>query len=145
MKRSFLLFAALFALGTIAAQASGTITIVHKGGQPEVYDSVAIKVLHGALYVTSEDGKGTLVISRAACSHQGDLMVCLVTHATLVQAGSTSPLDLKTGTIYVNSTDDPLQLVLSTTKVPPHSIWLSMTTDRGTYVSLTGRIDKVVQ
>jgi hypothetical protein len=72
-------------------------------------------------------------------------MACFATNATLVQAGETSPLDFKRGTIYVNDTDDYQPLVMSTTKVPPHSILASFTTKRGTYVSLNGRIDKVVK
>ncbi|MGA2760518.1 MAG: hypothetical protein ABSF08_09395, partial [Candidatus Cybelea sp.] len=85
------------------------------------------------------------VISRAACSHQGEVLVCLATNATLVQSGMTSPLDFQRGTVYVNNTDSPQQLVLSTTKVPAHGILVSLTTKIGTYIGLTGRIDKVVQ
>jgi hypothetical protein len=114
------------------------------GGQ-NVYHNVAIKVIHSALYVTSEDGRGTLVINRAACAYQGKLMVCLPTSAALVQSGKTSPLDFQQGTVYVNSTDDPVQMTASTQKVAPHSIVLAFTTQRGTFVSLSGRIDKVVK
>jgi hypothetical protein len=136
---------AVCAFGTTAARAAGTVTIVQADGHTDVYHDVVIKVIHSALFMTSADGKGTLVINRAACSYQGELMVCLPTGATLVQAGQTSSLDFKKGTIYVNSTDDPQQLALSTAKVAPHSIVLSFTTKRGTYVSLSGRIDKVVK
>ena len=137
------LTACLFA--TAAARAEGTLTIQQSGGEKNVYHNVAIKVLHSALYVTSEDGKGTLVINRAACAYQGKLMVCLPTSAALVQSGKTSALDFQKGTVYLNSTDDAQQLSASTTKVAPHSIVLSFTTQRGTYVSLTGQIDKVVK
>ena len=133
------------ALVPATAQATGTITIVQADGHTNVYDDVAIKVIHNALYMTSADGKGTLVINRAACSYQGNVMVCFVTSATLVQSGATSPLDFKNGTLYVNLTDDAQSLVMSTMKVAPHSVLLSFTTKKGTYVSLTGRLDKVVK
>jgi hypothetical protein len=133
------------ALGTAAATASGTILIVHDDGQSNKYDGVQIKIIHNALYLTSADGKGTIVINRAACSFQGELMVCLTQNGALVQSGTTKSLDLKHGTLYVNSTDDPQQLALSTAKVPAHGILLSFNTDRGTYVTLSGRIDKVVK
>jgi len=139
------IFALAFASATTAAGATGTMTIQQKNGTTNTYDDVAIKVIHSALYLTSPDGKGTLVINRAACSYQGSLMVCLPTSATLVQSGETSPLDFKSGTIYVNDTDDTQQMALSTTKVAPHSIVLSLSTKRGTYVSIIGRIDKVVK
>ena len=142
---AIVLTAAAFAFDPVPAGATGTVTIQQANGATNVYDDVVIKVIHSALYATSADGKGTLVINRAACFYQGALMVCLPTSATLVQSGQTSPLDFRKGTIYVNSTDDPQQLALSTTKVAPHSILLSFTTKRGTYVSLVGRIDKVVK
>ncbi len=144
MKLSFLALAAWLAFATAAAQATGTILIQQKSGESNEYDNVAIKILHGSLYLTTADGRGTLVISRAACSHQDQLMVCFATNATLVQSGSTSPLDFERGTIYINNTDSPQPLVLSTTKVPAHGILVSLTTKIGTYIGLTGRIDKVV-
>ncbi|MGZ3509915.1 MAG: hypothetical protein ACXVAC_16165 [Vulcanimicrobiaceae bacterium] len=136
---------ACVALGAAPAGATGTITIRQNDGRVNAYNDVTINVIHGALFLTSEDGKGTLVIHRAACSYQGKLLTCFATSATLIQAGQTNPLDLKTGTVYLNSTDAPQPLVLSTAKVPAHSILLSLTTYRGTYVNLNGRIDKVVK
>ena len=133
-----------FALATIAAGATGTVTIVQPNGNSNVYNNVEIKIIHSALYITSADGKGTMVVNKAACSYQDKLMVCFATNATLVQSGKTSPLDFKRGTIYLNDTDDFQPLVLSTEKVPPHSVLISFTTKRGTSVSLSGRIDKVV-
>jgi hypothetical protein len=140
-----LALAAFLGWGASPADAAGTVLIRQANGQTNVYHDVVIKVIHNALYMTTSDGKGTLVINRAACSYQGQIMVCFATNAALVQAGKTSALDLKHGTIYVNSTDDSQSLPLSTTKVPAHSILLSFSTDRGTYVSLSGRIDKVVK
>jgi len=131
--------------GSGAARAAGTITIAQSDGHTDTYHDVVIKVIHGSLYMTSADGKGTLIIHRAACSYQNQLMVCFATSAVLVQAGETKPLDFKTGTLYVNGTDDPQPLALSSAKVPAHGILLSFTTKRGTYVSLSGRIDKVVE
>jgi hypothetical protein len=132
-------------LSTGTACAMGTMMIQQPNGGTNTYENVAIKIIHSALYITSADGKGTLVINRAACSYQGKIMVCLPTSAALVQAGKTSPLDFQKGTVYLNDTDDPQQMTASTTKVPPHSIVLSLTTKRGTYVNLSGRIDKVVK
>ena len=127
----------------IAAAAKGTMTIVQSNGETDVYNDVEIKVIHGALYMTSADAKGTIVIHRAACSYQGKLMVCLLTSASLVQDGETTPLDFKRGTCYVNSTDDYQPLTQSTTKVAPHSVLLTFKTDKGTLVTLNGRIDMV--
>lgn len=123
--------------------AKGTVTIVHRNGDKDVYRDVEIKVIHGALYITSADADGTFVIHDAACSFQDKLKVCLLTNAALIQNDETTPLDFQRGTAYVNSTDDYQPLVMSTTKVAPHSILLSFTTDKGTLVTLNGRIDVV--
>jgi len=114
-------------------------------GTLETYPDVTIKILHNALYVTSDDGEGTLVITRAACSYQGQIMVCLPTGVTLVQSGTAKPLDLTTGTVYLNLTQDPQQLAMSSQQLPARSILLSMSTKRGTYVGVTGRIDSVTK
>jgi hypothetical protein len=143
MRLTLLALLACFSCVPIAAAAKGTITIVHRDGNKDVYDDVEIKIIHGALYVTSADAKGTFVIHDAACSQQGKLKVCLLTSAALIQDGETTPLDFQRGTCYVNLTDDYQPLVLSTTKVPPHSILLTFKTDKGTLVTLNGRIDTV--
>jgi hypothetical protein len=140
-----LMIAVACGLAPGTARAMGTVTIRQADGETNTYHDVKIKVLHGALYMTSADGQGTLVINRAACSYQGQLMVCFATSATLVQAGRARPLDFETGTLYLNTTDDPAPLALSSAKVPAHGILLSFSTKRGTYVNLSGRIDKVVQ
>lgn len=144
MRIALLALLACFVVSPIAAVAKGTMTIVQANGENDVYDDVMINVVHGSLYMTSADAKGTIVIRRAACSYQEKLMVCLLTKATLIQGGSASALDFERGTMYANSTDDYQPLVLSSTKVAPHSILLTFKTSRGTVVSLTGRIDKVV-
>jgi hypothetical protein len=144
-------FAALLTLAvgagltTAPARAMGTVTIQQADGGRNTYRDVKIKIIHNALFVTSQDGKGTLVINRAACAYQGAVLVCFVTSATLVQSGKTSPLDFRNGTVYVNMTDEPQSLARSTMKVPAKGIVSSFTTQRGTYVNLVGSIDKVVK
>jgi len=123
----------------------GTVTIQQADGGRNTYRDAVIKIIHNALYVTSADGKGTLVINRAACSYQGQIMVCFVTNAALVQSGKTSPLDFRSGTVYVNMTSEPQALSMSTMKVPARGIVSSFTTQRGTSVNLVGSIDKVVK
>jgi hypothetical protein len=133
------------ALSTATAGAMGTVTIQQSDGTRSTYNDVVIKIIHDALFVTSADGKGTLVIHRAACAYQGPLLVCFMTSATLVQSGKTSPLDFKNGTVYVNLTDQPQPLTLSSTKIPANGILIAFTTKRGTSVNLNGHIDKVVK
>lgn len=131
--------------GNSSAAAAGTVSIRQYDGHTDVYNNVLVKVIHDVLYLTSPDGKGTLIIRRAACAFQGALLVCLPNSAVLVQAGQTSVLQLRNGTLYVNLTSAAQPLPLSTAKVPAGGILLSFTTKHGTYVSLSGRIDKMVK
>ena len=114
-------------------------------GTQQSYSDVSIKILHNALYLTTANGKGTLVINRAACSYQGEILVCLPTGVTLVQGGNATPLNLTTGTVYLNLTKETQPLALSSAQLPPRSLMMSFSTKRGTFVGLTGQIDEVVK
>jgi hypothetical protein len=142
-------FAALSAAFLLAAatgaRAEGTITIQHVNQGPQTYDGVGVKVIHNTLNVTSRDGKGTLIITEAACSYQGAITVCLPTDVTLVQAGDAHALDLRRGTLYANMTDSMQWLPHSTTQLPPRGIVMSLLSGKGTYINLVGKIDKVIK
>jgi hypothetical protein len=143
---AFCAIAISFALATVSnANAQGTITIQHSGQNAETYARVAIKVIHNTLNVTSEDGAGTLIVTRAACFYQHELFVCLPTAVTLVQSGGVHALDLHRGTIYTNLTSGMLSLPHSTTQVPPNGVVMSLLSGKGTYINLVGTIDKVVK
>lgn len=146
LRFSMAAFASLAVLtwsSTIAARADGTARIQQTNGTVNVYDNVKIQIIHNTLAMTTADGKGTLMIYRAACAYQGDVLVCLPTGATLVQGGSVNPIHITRGTVYANLTDATQQLSLSTTHIPAHSIMMALTTRKGTYVTLSGTIDKV--
>ncbi len=137
--------AAVCGLLPVASRAAGTISIQHRNGTINRYADVEIKVLSGSLFLTTDDGDGTIVITRAACSYQGKIVVCLPTLAALVQDGETSPLDLKTGTLYLNYSADAQPLSRSSQKLPPNSAMLALTLRNGTFITLHGRIDQVIK
>ncbi len=102
-----------------------------------------IRVFSGSLFLTSEDGDGTIVVTRAACSYQAQIIVCYPTAAVLVQSGRSNALDLKTGTIYLNYTDAAQPLSGSSAKLPARSVMLALSTRNGTFVSVHGQIDQL--
>jgi len=128
---------------TLAARADGTARIQQTNGTVNVYPGVKIQIIHNTLAMTTADGSGTLMIYRAACAYQGDVLVCLPTGATLVQGGSVNPIRIRQGTVYANLTNEAQQLSLSTMHIPARSIVMALTTQKGTYVTLSGTIDKV--
>ena len=134
-------FAAIAAFVPAAARAEGTARIQQADGSVNVYRDVKVQVVQKTLSVTSADGKGTMIIYRAACSYQGEIMVCLPTGVSLVQGGGVSPIKLKSGTVYLNLTGEAHNLVMSTTKLPAHSVTMALNTQRGTYITVNGAID----
>jgi hypothetical protein len=134
-----------FVVSPVAAGATGTINIHHKGGNVSTYRDVEIKVFSGSLFLTSGDGNGTIVVTRAACSYQEKLIVCLPTSAALIQAGETNALNLKSGTIYLNYTTAVQPLARSSEKLGPNSIMVALSTRNGTFINVRGRIDQVIK
>ncbi len=128
----------------IAASATGTIEIQHSNGAVNTYRDVQIKVFSGSLFLTSDDGDGTIVITRAACSYREKIIVCLPTAAALVQDGKSNALNLRTGTIYLNYTNSEQPLSRSSAKLAANSVMLTLSTNNGTFINVRGRIDQLI-
>ncbi len=127
------------------ARAAGTLQINHSDGSVNTYEGVTINVFSGSLFLTTADGKGTLVVNRSACSYQAKIIVCLPNSVILVQKGKSNALSLTTGTVYLNYTDAPQPLTRSSAKLPAHAAMVSFTTGNGTYVNLLGTLDQVIR
>jgi len=140
-----LLAGACCAFVPASASATGTLNIHRATGASSSYNDVEIKVFSGSLFLTSDDGNGTIVITRAACSYQGKILVCFPLTATLVQDGESSALNLKSGTIYFNDTNDTQQLSRSTRKLPANSIMAALSLRDGTLINAQGRMDEVIR
>lgn len=132
----------LFPMG---AQATGTINIQHKDGSLKTYGDVEIKVFSGSLFLTSDGGNGTIVVTRAACSYREQIIVCLPTAAALVQDGESQALNLKTGTIYLNYTNAAQPLSHTSAKVPANSVMVALSLNNGTSINVHGRIDELIK
>lgn len=128
-----------------AARATGTMMIQHSSGDVDNYDDVEFRIFSGTMFLTSDDGDGTLVVSKASCSYQGKIIVCLPTSIALVQDGESSLLNLRNGTIYLNYTDEDQPMTMSSQKIKAHSAIVSFTTKSGTYVNAVGRLDTVIK
>ena len=137
--------AAWCALVPTAAGATGTMSIHHSSGAVNTYRDVEIKVFSGSLFLTSDDGDGTIVVTQSACSYQGKIIMCLPVSAALVQEGESSALNLKNGTIYLNYTGAAQPLSGSSAKLPANSVMLALTTKNGTFITLRGRLDQVIK
>jgi hypothetical protein len=125
----------------VSASAMGTVRIHHTDGTESRYPGVMVAIVGTTLHLRSPDHQGTLVIERAACSHDGPLLKCLPTHVTYRQHGNSHPMTLESGTIYFNFTTKPQALSFSTRHVPPNGVLLSLHTSRGTLINLDGTID----
>jgi hypothetical protein len=140
---ALLISSILSVLSTAPAGATGTVRIQQYDGTVRNYDGAVIRVKHNTIRVWSHDGKGTLVIDRAACSYVGELERCLPTTFQLKQSGQTKTIQLVNGLVYFNPTDSAQQLSNSSQQLPPHSLMLMLHTLRGTYISVHGNIDEL--
>ena len=134
-------FVALVLCAASIADAKGTVRVQKSDGSIQVYPNVTLRIVGQTLRVTTQDGKGTLVVSRAACSFQGEIMVCLPYELVLEQNGVEQPLDFQRGTFYWNRTDTKQQLSASSTQLPPNGMLGSLLTKKGTIIAISGVID----
>jgi hypothetical protein len=120
--------------------AKGTVRVQQSNGSVQLYDNATIEVVGKTLQITSADGKGTLIINDAACSYIQKLMRCLPYHYVLQQNG-THPLDFERGTIYYNPTQTRQQMSFSSTQLEPQGVLIAVKSKKGTYVTVTGKLD----
>lgn len=127
----------------IAASASGTAFVQQSDGTTKTYSNVHIAIGNDSMALTTADGVGTLVIGKAACSREGELVMCLPYDATLFQNGLKRHVLLKSGTVYINPTTTPQTLAHSSAQIPPHGVMLTAESKAGTIVTLSGTVDEV--
>jgi hypothetical protein len=142
---TMLALAGAFAVRPVPANALGTVRIQHPDGSVKMYNNVRIAVRDESMWITSSDGKGTIVLGKAACSKVGELVRCLPYDATLEQFGQATHIVLQTGTVWLNPSKSKQQLPHSSTQLPPRGVLLTVRTKRGTYVSLTGTVDEIAK
>src|SRR5215469_1472292 len=141
MRLSAVVLVAWIALTAIPAFASGTALVEQHDGAIKTYHDVVITIRNEEMLLTTSDGAGTLVIGKAACGKIGELVRCLPYDATLYQNGQKVRVMLQSGTVWFNPTPVDQPLSFSSAHLPPHGVLVSMTTKKGTYVSLTGTVD----
>jgi hypothetical protein len=127
---------------TAGASAHGSVRVQQADGRVDHYENVGLLLDGDTLRITSPDRVGTLLVHRAACSWLGGLQRCLPYALVLSQHGD-HPIGFSRGTLYLNLTDSPHALPYSSKVVEPHSILALLKTERGTYISVSGRLDGV--
>ena len=128
------------------AAALGTVTVQKVDKPIQTYANARIVYQpKKALLITTSDGKGTLIIDKAACSYVGDLLTCLPTSIQLKQNGTVSPINISKGTVYANLTGQSQPLSNSSMRLPPNGILFSVTTKLGTIINVMGVIDTVTK
>jgi len=140
-------FAALFFLlsAVVTADAKGTIRIQQADGTVHVFKNANIRLANKTLTIVSSDRKGTILIEKAACSLEDQIIKCYPYAATLRQGGRTREILMQSGTLYANLTTENRTLPLSSTQLTPRGIMFAMRTQGGSYVALRGEIDEVSQ
>jgi hypothetical protein len=143
MALSALTLGCLLAAAAGRADATGTVRVQQHDGSVQVYNDVRIAIKNGSMALTSADGKGTILIGKAACTKSGELVRCLPYDATLVQNGVEARIVLQTGTVWLNPSGSTQQLSHSSQQLPSHGVLMAVRTKAGTYVSLNGIVDSI--
>jgi len=126
-----------------SSNASGTALVQQKNGPVKMYRDVLIEIRNAEMFITTADGVGTLVIGKAACIKVGELVKCLPYDATLYQNGWKDHVKIQSGTVWFNPSATAQPLSHSSASLPAHGVMMSITTKAGTYVSLTGTVDRM--
>ena len=133
----------VFAALARPAGATGTVVVQQRDGSIKKYTHVSIRIAKQELALTTSDGVGTLVVGKAACTKDGELLKCLPYDATLFQHGEKRRIVLSGGTVLLNPTRTKQPLSFSSATLPPRGVLMSIHSKAGTYVSLTGTVDEV--
>lgn len=142
VKRIGLPLLALALATTAPAGATGTLRIQQNNDAVQNYTNVTMRIVNKTLMLTSADKVSTVVIKGASCAHTGDLVRCTGGAMSLQQGGKTREIPFKSATFYFNLTDNELMLPLSTMKLAAHCVVFAARTDKGTYITGTGRLDE---
>ena len=135
------LAAVVLASGIVRAE--GVTRIEQSDGSARVYHHVNIRLMGQTLWIRSGDGKGVLEVASGACSFAGSLERCLPFRATLHQHGTSHPIVLQHGTVYLNLSADVRHLPHSSEELRPRQVLVHLQSARGTYVSVKGTLDEV--
>jgi hypothetical protein len=144
VSRRAIAFILLSILAAPAADAKGIIRVQETNRPMQTYSGVVIHVVKGVrLTIRSADGKGVLTFDDGACSFVGEVRRCYLYGATLDQGGATRPLDINSGTLYVNLTGATQPLPLTSQRLAPNELLMALRTRIGTIITVTGTIDSV--
>ncbi len=127
----------------VAANAGGVTYIQQADGSSRTYRDVSVRLSGQTLWLRSADHKGTLKVVNGACSFADGLQRCLPYSVTLYQGGAAREIGLSHGTVSLNLSSETGHLPHSSEVVAPQHIVAFLYTQRGTYISLKGKLDEV--
>jgi hypothetical protein len=128
------------------SMAAGTLRVQQSDDSVQVYHDVTLRrEQNDTLAIIAPNHRDRLVVHQGACSYLGSLERCLLDSVTLDKNGTSHDLHFVAGTIYANPTSDPQHLPYSSQMVPPKGVVMALRSKAGTYVSLHGVIDQVIQ
>jgi hypothetical protein len=142
---AYAIFAAL-AIATISKTSANGVTLIQQAdGSVQTYVDVSIRMVGQTLWLRSADRKGVLRIVTGACSFTGSIERCLPYAVTLIQDGKNRHIAILHGTVFLNLSNSAQRLPLSSEELAPRTLLALWRTVRGTYVTIKGKLDEVVQ
>jgi len=137
-------FVAILLIAAISpACAAGVTRVQQADGSVRLYRDVRMNLRGETLWLVSADHQGALEIVNGACSFLGEIQRCYPTAVTLHQHGSSHPITLDSGTVYLNLTRSPVRLRHSWRLLAPDNVLAAFHTTHGTFVTVQGHLDSV--
>jgi hypothetical protein len=127
------------------ASAAGTTRVEQTDGSVQIYQDVSMRLDGPTIWIQNANHKAMLEIKTASCSFDGKIKRCFPSTFSLHRQDGTHAIAVAWGTVYLNLTDATQPLPLSSKDLPAQSLLVLVRTERGTYISVRGTIDKVTQ
>jgi drug/metabolite transporter superfamily protein YnfA len=139
-------FSALLLAGSASFTAAHGLTRVQQAdGSVRVYRDVRMNLRGETLWIVSSDHQGALEIVDGACSFLGEIQRCFPAAVTLHQHGSSRPITLDSGTVYLNLTGTTARLHHSSRLLAAQTVLAAFHTIHGTFVTVEGHLDSVTR
>jgi hypothetical protein len=128
------------AVSTAGADARGTVVITPLGGHPKTVTNATIVRKKETLVIRLSSSR-TITLAQSSCENNTDVLACVPLDVVDRVNGSSRELNLSHGLLYANLSKVPQAIPHETAPLPRNGIWLSMTVDDGTSITVRGTLD----
>lgn len=132
-------------LGILSASsgvlAKGEMSVEYPDGETDIYEEMQIFHTPDTLYLKDASGINTVVISKAECTKEGQLLYCDRAKVFLENYGVSEEIVFTQLALFINETSSRQEIQGSRLVLKPKTILLEGVTKKGTFITAFGKID----